>query len=250
MGHDQPILLPCPMNKTQLLYLCAFDVIEAEATVVDCRLDGDGCCIVLDQTVFYPGGGGQPADTGELAIANEVVAVEEVWLEHAGIVVHRLAAPAAALAIGTCVHMRVNPINRKRNCRLHSAGHVIDLAVHQLGHDWTPGKGAHFPHMAFVEYASDTPLAENAKELLQSCCDELIAAGSTNTIKFVDDSGAPVAQPNLGHMETARVVSYDGFDMACGGTHVADIAEIDTLVIKKVKRKKGVIKVSYTLQDL
>lgn len=235
------------MAKTQLLYLATFDALEDDATVVECRPHGDAVDVILDRTVFYPGGGGQPADTGELIYDDVRLPLQQLWLDDDGTVVHRFAASAHAPAVGARVHMCVDAATRQQHCRLHSAGHVIDMAVSRLGYDWTPTKGAHFPHMSFVEYAATAPLADNAREQLQSQCNELIAAGSTNTITFLDPAGDELATPSLGHLDTERIVAYDDFAVACGGTHVANIAAIGTLAINKTKKKKGVVKVSYTL---
>jgi len=238
------------MQKTRLLYLPEFNVVSGDATVIACRSEEDSCCLILDQTVFYPGGGGQPADTGEISVLDTTQPVQEIWMEEPGIVMHRVANCPSTLTPGATVHMHVDTPTRALHNRLHSAGHVIDLAVHRLGFDWTPTKGAHFPAMSFVEYSSNTPLPEGAKDKLQEQCNELIAAGSANTIKFIDAAGHPLTNPGLGHMDAERVVAYDDFNLACGGTHVADIAEIGNLLIKKAKKKKNTVKVSYTLEPL
>lgn len=241
------------MAKTQLLYLPRFDVLEGDAQVVECRPEGDSMCVILAQTVFYPGGGGQPADAGELLFADIALPLQELWMDDDARVIHRVASsPVSAkrLRPGSVVHMKVDVDTRIRHNRLHSAGHIIDIAVSRLGYDWTPTKGAHFPHMAFVEYTTQNALAADAKIQLQAQCDQLIAAGSTNTIKFMDDTGVVLAPASLGHLETERVVEYDGFAIACGGTHVSDIAQVGRMLVKKVKKKKGVVKVSYTLESL
>lgn len=233
------------MEKTRLLYLPEFNVTAGTATVIECRPNNDCCDLVLDQTVFYPGGGGQPADTGQLVAGDVTLPVQAVWMEEPGIVLHRVA--SCPLVPGATIHMQVDTATRRLHERLHSAGHVIDLAVHRLGYDWTPTKGAHFPTMAFVEYAAPTPLAADTQATLQQQCNQLIAAGSTNVIKFLTPEGQPLTDPGLGHMDAERIVEYDGFGLGCGGTHVADIAAIGELIIRKVKRKKGVVKVSYAL---
>src|SRR5699024_2523277 len=236
-----------PMQKTRLLYLPAFDVLSAEATLIDKRSHADGCDLIFDQTVFYPGGGGQPADTGHVVFAGAPLAVAAVRMSDDGIVRHQVAACPASLAVGGTLHLQVDADTRRLHERLHSAGHVIDMAVHQLGFDWAPTKGAHFPAMSFVEYEATQAPADETKARPQAQCDQLVAAGSTNTISFADDSGAVLTHPDLGHMAARRVVAYDGFGIACGGTHVADIAAIGRLLITKTKRKKGIMKVSYTV---
>lgn len=238
------------MTKTQLLYLPAFGVLQRDATVLECQPDGDSLCVVLDQTVFYPGGGGQPADTGELIVNNVATPVQEIWMNDEGVVMHRIESFPDGLQAGVTVHIKVDETSRSLNCRLHSAGHVLDWAVSQLGYGWTPTKGAHFPHMSFVEYEANESLEDGAKESIQAQCDQLVAAGSTNTIKFVDEGGNELNNPGLGHLDAERIVAYDDFSVSCGGTHVADIATIGKIVVRKVKKKKNVVKVSYALESL
>ena len=52
------------------------------------------------------------------------------------------------------------------NARLHSAGHLLDSAVHRLGLDVSPGKGYHFPDGAYVEYTGSIP-AEDRERVKQ-----------------------------------------------------------------------------------
>lgn len=48
--------------------------------------------------------------------------------------------------------MKVDEEKRRLYARVHSAGHLLDIAVNQLGYQWVPGKGYHFPTGAYVEY--------------------------------------------------------------------------------------------------
>src|SRR5699024_7469561 len=105
--------------------------------------------LILDQTVFYPGGGGQPADTGELVFGDTAMPLQDMEMTDDGVVMHRVAACPEGLRAGSTVHMKVDAETRTKHDRLHSAGHVIDLGVYELHFDWTPTKGAHFPSMSF-----------------------------------------------------------------------------------------------------
>lgn len=50
------------------------------------------------------------------------------------------------------VEMKVDGDKRLLYARLHSAGHLLDMAVARLGYQWHPSKGCHFPVGAYVEY--------------------------------------------------------------------------------------------------
>ena len=56
---------------------------------------------------------------------------------------------------GEDIRLVVDEQRRKLNTRLHSAGHILDMAVNELGYAWIPGKGHHFPDGPYVEYQAD-----------------------------------------------------------------------------------------------
>lgn len=232
-----------------------FDVEVCEATILsvaptnDERMD-----IVLDKTCFYARGGGQDWDKGTIRKDMAEFAVEEVRLDENGIVHHIGQVVDGNFTEGDVVHCQVDHERRFINMRLHSAGHVIDMAIDQLGLDWVGTKGQHYPHLSAVEY-SGTWEPENAEELrtqIETLANQLIEKGSRNTIRFM-----PVEEmhtycrhvpDNLPANKPGRVVLYDNFGVPCGGTHVRDIKQVGQIRIPKLKEKKGVIRVSYAVE--
>ncbi len=134
---------------------------------------------------------------------------------------------------------------------------MVDLAVERLGLPWVPGKGAHYPHMSFVEYNAALAPEETEATLvrIQQAARDVVGAGSTNEIRFM-----PVSEmgdycrnvpDNIPTNKPARIVLYsDDFGVPCGGTHVRDVSDIGTLTITKIKSKKGVTKVSYAVEGI
>lgn len=92
------------------------------STVRTCTQVADGWNVVLDRTIFYPTGGGQPCDLGQLS----GVAVLDVR-EEAGEVVHRCAAP---LAPGTQVAGEIDWERRFMLMQQHSGEHIVSGVVH------------------------------------------------------------------------------------------------------------------------
>jgi len=142
------------------------------------------------------------------------------------------------------------------NMRLHSAGHVIDMAIDQLGLDWIGTKGQHYPHLSAVEY-SGTWEPEKAEELriqIESLSNQLIAQGSHNTIRFMPAGEMRAIcrhmPENLPKNKPGRVVLYGNSGVPCGGTHVQDIKQIGKIEIPKLKEKKGTIRVNYTVEGI
>jgi Ser-tRNA(Ala) deacylase AlaX len=239
---------------TELLYLDDFDVLTASATVTGvAALDDGRMDIELDRTSFYPRGGGQDWDTGTIRSGDATFTVEEVRLDEHG-VVHHLG--SGTVSEGAVVVLEVDAVRRAMNTRLHSAGHIVDLAVERLGLPWVPGKGAHYPHMSFVEYDGEAPEdVEEARGSIEQEVRRIIEEGSRNEIRFmpVAEMGAYCRHVpgNIPTNKPARIVLYNQtFGVPCGGTHVRDVAEVGQLSITKIKSKKGVTKVSYAVDGV
>lgn len=236
---------------TKLLYMEDFDVINCQAQVVGLdEFDGKKV-VILDQTCFYAKGGGQDFDLGIIKTDNTEFKVEAVFFID-GEVKHMGEYISGELAVGDSVSCSVDAERRLLNTRIHSAGHVLDLAVRGLGWNWKPGKGAHYPHMAFVEYSGEYDGEQKQKFMddLQAKINELIQNGSTNTIKFMTpeemaETGAIVPE-NLPKGKPTRAVFYDDFAVPCGGTHVKNINDIGEVQVTNIKRKDGSIRVSYS----
>ena len=239
---------------TKLLYLEDFDVVESSAAVEKVEQFDGRDVVVLDQTCFYPKGGGQDYDQGMIATGSVKISVEEVYFVD-GEVKHVGAFEAGQLAAGDKVSCKVDQARRSLNTKIHSAGHVIDMAVRGLGYTWIAGKGAHYPHMAFVEYSGeyDGEKKQDYIDQLQSRVDELIERGSTNHIEFMTPDemtakGATVPE-NMPKDKPSRVMVYDDFAVPCGGTHIKNIADIGQITITKLKKKDGNIRLSYQVQE-
>lgn len=245
---------------TQLVYLEDFDVLTCDGTVAAVDKTEDGRVDVrLDRTCFYPRGGGQDWDEGMIMSTDgsAVFAVNEVRLDESGEVHHLGACEQGELKPGDKVKCDVNADRRLINTRLHSAGHVVDMAVDRLGLDWVPGKAGHYPYMSFVEYSTevDPAMAEDLRANIESTANEIVQAGSQNEIRFmpVDEMHTVCRHvpENIPKNKPARVVMYsDSFGIPCGGTHVRNVHDIGQITITKLKPKQGVTRVSYAVEGI
>ena len=107
--------------ETQKLYYQDPTLREFPATVLSCEAAGEAWKVVLDQTAFYPEGGGQPADHGVLKTAGGEIAVTDVH-EKNGAVVHTCAAPAEP---GTVVTGVLDWARRFDHMQQHSGEHIL-----------------------------------------------------------------------------------------------------------------------------
>ena len=234
---------------TKLLYLEDFDVVTCKATVVAVNKTEDGRTDVeLDQTCFYARGGGQDWDMGSIDEFN----VEEVRLDEAG-VAHHIGGGVAPM-VGAEVNCQVDTERRQRHTRLHSGAHVIDMAISKIQPEWVPLKGAHYPHMSFVEYEGVADEPVTLQETIQAAVDQLLKQDITNTIRFADRAELEKlcrhVPEYLPTNKPTRVVLYGDFGVPCGGTHVRKVSDIGKLEVTRVKTKKGVTKVSYRIEGV
>jgi Ser-tRNA(Ala) deacylase AlaX len=241
-------------TTTALTYLDDPYQLTLSATVLDIETREDGLVsLILDQTVFYPQGGGQPYDLGVISTADATFEVQQVRFTPDGFV-HHIGASSDGFKAGDAVELQVDEERRMLHCRLHTAGHLVDVAMIKAGFDFEPSKGYHFADSPYVEYkgsidAEDRPAAI---ERLNSELGALIDANAvvkwrtvldkealTEDCKFIPDylpEGKPI-----------RVVTVSGLGCPCGGTHVKTNGEIGRVTVKKIKVKSGNTRVSYQL---
>ncbi|MBL8159980.1 hypothetical protein JNJ66_05995 [Candidatus Saccharibacteria bacterium] len=243
---------------TDLLYMQDFDVEHCEATVEAVRDTEDGrVAIMLDRTCFYARGGGQDWDQGTISSGEAVFRVEEVRLDEAGVAHHIGSFESGRLAPKDHVVCQVDYDRRRINTRLHSAGHVIDMAIDRLGLDWVGGKGQHYPHLSAVEYTGtwQPEQAEPLRAAIERKANELIGQGIENTIRFMPPEQMHTVcrhvPENLPKNKPGRVVIYgDDFGVPCGGTHVRSLDQVGAIRLTKLKEKKGIIRVSYAVDGI
>lgn len=239
------------MQSTRLKYMDHQYLYKDTARVLDIRPHESGkVCICLDQTIFYPQGGGQPFDLGRIQGVNGTFAVDEV--RFADGIVHHFGQMEGDIVPDENVFLHVDTDRRRLNARAHSAGHLIDEAVHNLGYKWLATKGCHFPGQCWVEYEGLLEPHVDYAALIEAECKRMIETGYQTKAVFAETeqldalcSFVPADMPRDKPSRVAFIWGDKG--VPCGGTHVRDITDIGELVIRKVKGKKGAIKVSYEL---
>ena len=254
---------------TQLLYFRDTYQLEHTATVVSVAhpgAEGGAVTVVTDATVFYPSGGGQPADSGFLtpaATAGDAaasrVAVTDVRLRD-GVVYHSIGdAPPPWLTPGAAVVLHVDGPTRALHARIHSAGHLLDVCMASCGYPASmlaPAKGQHSPTESYVEYNGKVP-PEDQEPLVGRLNAALVAAvaagGPVHAGMHTYEAAAELCGGSLpGYIaagSSPRVVVMAGAPgCPCGGTHVADVAQVGAVRVTGVRVKKGVSRISYAVE--
>jgi Ser-tRNA(Ala) deacylase AlaX len=243
-----------PEKNTTLLYLEDIVSLSGVARVNNIFSEDGRVVIILDQTLFYPQGGGQPCDQGVIESSAGKFLVDEVrfvdgMARHVGTFID------GNFTVGSIVEYHIDTKRRILHQRLHSAGHIIDKAILELGLPWKPGKGYHFPQGPYVEYAGslDGLDKEKIKSDIESRCNAYINSGSETAIKFMSREEmlrvchyTPDFPVEKG--ERARIVFHDGYAMPCGGTPVVNLRDIGKFTVRKIKQEGMNIRVGYDVE--
>lgn len=236
---------------TDLMYLGDSFLFQCRATIIEKRiLEDERTALILDKTIFYPQGGGQPCDVGIIESNDARFMVNDVRLDKEGIVYHIGNLERGSLESGNMVTLIIDKEKRIRNTKLHSAGHLIDCAVTQMQLPLTTTKGYHFPNGAYVEYEGTLTNTSEIMSLLQVKINNLVAQNIP--VKIYDLSTAEAVARGIVAPagKSARIVQFEGFEpCGCGGTHVHNTQEIGKIVIRKIKTKGTTVRISYEIQD-
>jgi misacylated tRNA(Ala) deacylase len=225
---------------TSLLYLDNPEICEFDATVIR---HANGAGVVLDKTAFYPGGGGQPADTGKLHTKEGPLAVTGMKRID-GDIVHLIDSEGSLPAVGTTVRGEIDWDTRYKLMRTHTAMHVLCGVVWKdFGAQVTGGNMG--PERARMDFELED-LSEDRIQHIEGRCNDVIAEGrevSWKTLPREDAFQIPDlirTKINLlpEHIQEVRIVEIDGLDIqADGGTHVRNTREIGGLKIVGTRSK-------------
>lgn len=238
------------MNETQDLFRQDAYLRETAATVIGAGADG----IVLDRTVFYPLGGGQAGDAGELALADggriaiaDTRKGKDAEGRPTGAIVH-VPAPGqeallARLGAGAAVTATIDWERRYRLMRFHTATHLLCSVVPQLVNGCSIT-----PDYARMDFNMTGPLE---KEALTEGLARLVAAALPVVVGSITDEELD-ANPSLvksmsvqpprgtGRIRTIRIGGETAADFQpCGGTHVANTSEIGAVAVTKIEKKSA-----------
>jgi len=195
--------------------------------------------IELDRTIFYPQGGGQMGDTGRLMRARgEAVAITDTRKGDTPERVLHVPAPGSPLPQpGETVTLEIDWARRYRLMRLHTALHLLSCVIP------APVTGGNIaPDKARLDF--DIDLSQLNAGRIEQGTNALIAAGAATETVWITDAELD-AQPELVKTMSVqpprgagrvRLLRIPGIDLQpCGGTHVADIAEIGPVRVLKIR---------------
>jgi misacylated tRNA(Ala) deacylase len=212
---------------------------EAEGRVLEVVEGG----ILLDRTVFYARGGGQPGDIGVLRWDGGEVEVLDT-IRHEGKPLHVVDAEAALPDPGTAVYGVIDWERRYRTMKTHTALHALSGVVFRdFGAKVTGGNME--PGMARMDFELDGISVEFGQQVERKLNEELTKGYPTEIIylarqEALQDPDLIRTKVNLipEWVEEIRVVDIVGLDrQADGGTHVASTLEVGHVTVVKTESK-------------
>lgn len=209
--------------------------------------------VVLEETAFYPEGGGQEADTGYLFFGGSAYRVVDTQ-KVGGVILHRVEGPLPAEAAGSVVRGVIDWERRYKLMRHHTATHVIlGVARKVLGpHVWQAGaeKSESGARLDITHYK---PLSDEEVRAIEDLANKVVLEGrevrtyfmpkyeAEERYGFVLYEGGVVLEPVI------RVVEIEGLDAeACFGTHLRNTREVGALkIVRTEKIADGVVRLEY-----
>lgn len=234
---------------TELLYQTDSYLKEFSASVTG--VDEASRGVLLDQTAFYPGGGGQPNDTGLLAVDDLELPVTRVKKGPEGIW-HFLDGDGPLPPVGLAVRGVLDWERRYALMRTHTAMHILcgvvfrDYGAQVTGGDMEPLRG----RMDF-EFES---LTHDLVSVIEAAVNREIAAAREVRVKILPREEAfqipdlirtkiNLLPPGIAFVRTVELVGLDL--QADGGTHVRSTAEVGRMKIADYKSKGRINKRIY-----
>lgn len=234
---------------TELLYHVDSFINKFNATVT--AVDNDKRAVLLDQTAFYPGGGGQPNDTGFLQAGNVVYPVTKVERGN----LHLIGGDALP-AVGDVVEGVLDWERRYKLMRTHTAMHILcgvvwrDYGASVTGGNMEPLKGRmdfEFEHLS-RELVTEIEQRINAEvDAARDLRVQILPREEAFAIPDLIRTKINLLPPGIEEVRTVEIVGLDL--QADGGTHVANTREVGRIRITDYTSKGGINKRLYVELD-
>ena len=207
--------------------------------------------VVLDKTAFYPRGGGQEPDHGEID-GQEIIDITK----HGNIVVHEIKGNIPKE--GDIVSCKVDAKRRDGITKNHTSTHIINTSARSVLGSWV------WQHSAFKEedharldITHHSALTDEDVTNIEQAANSIIIKSIPVKIENFDRGtaeqkyGFRIYQGGVVPVKSVRIVSIGDLDIeACGGTHVANTSDIEQIKITKTKRiQDGVVRIEFVSGD-
>ncbi|CCQ37677.1 alanine--tRNA ligase [Natronomonas moolapensis 8.8.11] len=241
------------LPETEKLYYDEPERTDFEAVVLDVFEREDGYDVVLDQTMFYPEGGGQPADTGTLS-TDDVTAEVSHAREVDGVVLHRTDENPGK---GEFVRGAIDGTRRERLMAHHTATHIVGYAARQVLGDHVRQAGAQKgTDSSRFDIRHYERISREEVKRIERVANDVVTDNAAVTQEWPDrqdaedEHGFDLYQGGIPPGEKLRLVHVADDVQACAGTHVLRTGDIGTIKILSTERvQDGVERLVFAAGD-
>ncbi len=217
-------------------------------------LQSAGNEIILDKTIFYAIGGGQPSDNGSICKGTEEFKVLDIKKVN-GEIIHVL--DREGLDKGDKVHLKINWERRYKIMRYHTATHVLCSVINEATNARITGNQLS-DDKTRIDFDLENFNREKLKEYERKANELIKEARNVDIITLPREEAmklkgvvklANVLPPDIDNL---RIIDISGIDQqACGGTHLKNTSEIGEIEIIKAENKgKTNRRVTFVLKDI
>ncbi len=234
------------------LYYEEPSALEFDAVVLDTFDD----FLILDKTLFFPEGGGQPADTGFLTLegASRTLKVQDVQ-EVEGVILHQIE-NGSGISKGSVVSGHVERARRIAHTRHHSATHIVVCAARKVlgSHVWQAGaqKGE---KRARIDITHFKRISDAERKEIELLANRMVMEDKEIQAHFEDRKEAEqkykfgIYQGGVPPGKEIRIVRIgeDEDVQACAGTHCSKTGEVGPIKILRTERiQDGIVRIEYS----
>lgn len=242
--------------KTKILFFNNPEIYQNTAGILESGRDEHGFFVFVSESCYFPGGGGQEADLGEIILDNKSYKITGGKLTENLLKLY-MEETYTDIAEGTEILINIDKVARDKNSKLHSAGHLLSSIVfEQMKLDLIPIKGYHYSIGSHVEFSSELGIKsidmDEINRIIELKVKEELPIFSSivnpdsNEYKesFKTSSFAPLENSEIRLVRIGDYLAY-----ACGGTHVLHTGYLKGLKVTGLKSKKGNLRVKYEFID-
>lgn len=233
---------------TELLYMKDCYVKQFDASVIE----SEEGYVVLDQTAFYPEGGGQPSDTGFIKFAGKDYVVNKVKKEE-GKIKHYI---DDSIPMDSIIEGVLDWDKRYNTMRMHTAQHLLSAIILDEYGAETVGNQIYDDHsrMDLKPLSLDEEKINNISKKFNQAVDkqaevELYITTREEVYKTIDERRRKLFERVPSFVKDIRIVDIKGMDKCpCAGTHVKNTSELGYIKINKTENKgKDTVRLDYSL---
>lgn len=243
---------------TRLLYYENAYVKEFDTRAIKIlKMENGETGVVLDETAFFPGGGGQPRDTG--LIENDGMQVRVVRLKrHGEIIIHLVDEVSGEIREGDNVKGVVDWNRRYRLMRIHTSAHLMSQAIRQaLDKPVEIVSSGMDPQKARLDFTHKGSTRELFPQI-ENIANNVVKENRTVKIRLMPRNEAEEYVKKFHEslktlpqqVSEVRIVDIEGWHAcACGGTHVKSTSEIrEVKLLSRSSKGKGIERIEFTVQ--